>query len=169
MVKNINEKTYQIIDNFLDVEYYSDLKKFLHSEDLQWFYRDKNTDSAEDCFFTHSFFNNFQQGPYNDYLKKFYEKIDARALVCVRANLVVAKENHFYSDWHTDYIYPNCWTGILYFTTCNGETHLQINEEQINIKSIENRLVIFKTSIKHRMKSQTNTKRRIILNLNYFV
>lgn len=51
---------------------------------------------------------------------------------------------------------------------CNAKTIINVEKEIIGIDSIENRILIFDTDISHKMISATDTKRRIIVNLNYF-
>ena len=45
--------------------------------------------------------------------------------------------------------------------------HPDAEKEIIEIDSVENRVLIFDTDISHKMKSATDAKRRIIINLNY--
>jgi hypothetical protein len=44
---------------------------------------------------------------------------------------------------------------------------ITVENEIIEIDSVENRVLIFDTNISHKMKSATDAKRRIIINLNY--
>ena len=44
---------------------------------------------------------------------------------------------------------------------------INVEKEIIEIDSVENRILIFDTNISHKMISATDTKRRIIINLNY--
>ena len=44
---------------------------------------------------------------------------------------------------------------------------IDVEKEIIKIDSVENRILIFDTDISHKMISATDTKRRIIINLNY--
>jgi hypothetical protein len=49
----------------------------------------------------------------------------------------------------------------------NGATILD-DTKKIKIDSIENRMVVFDSQIKHCALIQSDSKRRIILNINYF-
>ena len=60
-------------------------------------------------------------------------------------------------------------TAIFNFTDSNGGTVLKINDKYEEVLSKENRMLIFKGSIPHTSIKPTNTDRRYILNLNYFI
>ena len=62
-----------------------------------------------------------------------------------------------------DYNYPHKGA-IYYINTNDGMTLLQNN---IEINSIENRLLLFDSSIEHASTSTTNEKARINININY--
>ena len=68
--------------------------------------------------------------------------------------------------FHTDYAFK-CKTAILYMNNNNGATILD-DTKKIKIDSIENRMVVFDSQIKHCALIQSDSKRRIILNINYF-
>jgi hypothetical protein len=81
--------------------------------------------------------------------------------------LSIGKKDIYESSWHTDLDDGNSKTAIMYMTTCNAKTLLDVEKEIINVDSVENRILIFDTDIRHKMISATDTKRRIIINLNY--
>ena len=158
---------YKIIDNFLDKESFYKIKNILESPDINWFYREHMT-SNDMCYFSHSFFkDNVIHSSFFNILKPLLKKINCVSLIAVRANMTINKKDSYESLWHTDYSYKNSKTAILYLTTCNGKTVLD-KKEKIEINSIENRILIFNTTIYHKLISATNTKRRIVINLNYF-
>jgi hypothetical protein len=51
--------------------------------------------------------------------------------------------------------------------TSNGATILN-KKELIKINSVENTMLIFESKIDHALMTQTDTKRRIVININYF-
>ena len=55
-------------------------------------------------------------------------------------------------------------TAIFYLNTCNGKTVVNGTE----VESIANRVVIFPANTPHYVISQTDTDRRIVLNINYY-
>jgi hypothetical protein len=161
---------YEVIDNFLDKEYFDTLKNTLTSLDMNWFYRDNMTSDDENgmCYFTHNFFlKNHVYSPYFNLLEPLLAKLDISSLIEVRSNMSIRKEDQYESSWHVDYPNGDSKTAILYITTCNAKTMIDVEKEIIEIDSVENRILIFDTNISHKMKSATDAKRRIIINLNY--
>jgi hypothetical protein len=69
-------------------------------------------------------------------------------------------------EWHVDRPFQ-CKTAILYLNNCNGYTLLKTNPIT-KIESIENRMLLFDSKIQHKAISQTDSKRRIVINFNYF-
>ena len=162
---------YEVIDNFLDKEYFDAIKTALTSDDISWFYRDNltsNNDESGMFYFTHNFFyNNTVSSPFFNLLEPLFTRLNTSSLLQVRANLSIGKKDIYESSWHTDLDDGNSKTAIMYMTTCNAKTLLDVEKEIINVDSVENRILIFDTDILHKMISATDTKRRIIINLNY--
>lgn len=161
---------YEVIDNFLDKEYFDAVKTALTSGDINWFYRDNLTSNNESgmCYFTHNFFyKNTISSPFFNLLEPLFTILKISSLIQVRANLTIGKKDIYESSWHTDLDDGNSKTAIMYITTCNAKTLLDVEKEIINVDSVENRILIFDTDIPHKMISATDTKRRIIINLNY--
>jgi hypothetical protein len=73
------------------------------------------------------------------------------------------KKNQFHTDVKDPQL--DCKTAILYFNTNNGKTVFKNKKE---IKSVANKLVLFPTKLEHTGTTHTNTKYRLVLNLNYF-
>lgn len=164
------KSTYEVIDNFLDKEYFDTIKNTLTSLDMNWFYRDNMTSDDENgmCYFTHNFFlKNIIYSPFFNLLEPLLDKLKISSLIEVRANMTIGKEDRYESSWHVDNTYENSKTVILYLTTCNAKTIINVEKEIIEIDSVENRILIFDTNISHKMISATDAKRRIIINLNY--
>jgi hypothetical protein len=161
---------YEVIDNFLDKEHFDTIKNTLTSFDMHWFYRDNMTSDDENgmCYFTHNFFlKNTIYSSFFNLLAPLLDKLEIASLIEVRANMTISKPDQYESSWHVDNPYENSKTVILYLTTCNAKTMINVEKEIIEIDSIENRILIFNTNISHKMRSATDTKRRIIINLNY--
>jgi len=166
-------KKYKVIDNFLDIEFYRKFRDILYSEELPWFFRSSYTGDiektgTESVYFTHNFFNKNTVSSsllFKEYISPILKKLNAVSLLQVRANLLLDPGRPTASSFHIDE--PcNCKTAILYFTTCDGPTILD-KKEKIKIDSVENRLLIFDSSIPH---SGTSNKidRRIVINFNFF-
>ena len=157
----------KIIDNFLNKEDFLNLKKFLTDDDTPWYYRNHSV-NTEDCpYFTHCFFNNnfiFSNG--FDFVRPILNKLNYSALIQVRANLLLKQEKPKAQGWHTDYSYNNFKTSIFYINECNGPTIIKNKKNKILPK--ENKILIFDGNTEHSVISQTDTKTRIVLNINYY-
>jgi hypothetical protein len=165
---------YKIIDNFLEKD---DFKKFqdeiFNINNTPWFYRESQTcENFEDLndigYFSLGFFYNLHNdfNNYNYFLYKIYEKLGCKALIQSRANLFLKQNNVGKLYFHTDFNFE-CKTAIFYLNTNNGGTILDENKK-IKIDNIENRMLIFDSSIRHCTLLQSDVKRRIIININYF-
>lgn len=161
---------YKIIDNFLKKENFQFLQKVLFSEDTPWFYKDAFTvprKNTEHAFYNHCIYSLKQpQSKLFDYMNIFIEKLKIVAIDEIRVNSMYVQKDHYESEWHIDRPFK-CKTGIFYLNTCNGYTLLKTNSET-KIDSLENRMLIFDSQIEHKGVSQTDTKRRMVINFNYF-
>ena len=84
----------------------------------------------------------------------------------MRLNLLINRNKHIRGIEHTDEITKNMDhnTAIFYLNTCNGKTVVDGTE----VESVANRVVIFPANTPHYVVSQTDTDRRIVLNINYY-
>jgi len=165
---------YKIIDNFLEKEdFYKFQEEIFNTNNVPWYYRDSQIpDSIKDIddigYFSLGFFNYFSNdfNGFNYFLYKIYERLKCLALIQSRANLVLKQKEIQKLYFHTDYPFK-CKTAIFYMNNNNGATILDENK-QIKINSIENRIVVFDSQIRHSALIQSDTKRRISININYF-
>ena len=159
---------YNIIDNFLEKEDFLQIKYLLEHPEFNWFYRKYMAGEKDPPYFSHGFFNKSEKiSPSFKIIQPLLNKLKYIALVQVRANLTLKTNQPFETAWHTDYTYMSGKTAIYYLTTCNGLTILD-EKDKIKINSIQNRVVVFDNNISHKSVTHTDTKRRIILNINYF-
>jgi len=156
---------YKIIKNVMEDNLFLNFKNQMMSEEISWYYKDSMTDKDNNYFFMHCFYekNEIKSNLY-DFIPPILDKINCASLVIARANLVLKKETIFKSSYHVDVPFK-CKTGVLYLNNCNGYTELK---DGINIPNEENSMVLFDSNIEHRSVSQTDTKRRIVVNFNYF-
>ena len=98
-------------------------------------------------------------------IEKCINLLNVKALISIRCNLTLNYEKQYKCSWHKDQEY-DCKTAILYLNTCNGYT--EFKDKSKKIKSEENKIVIFDTKNTHRLVNQTDSKRRIVINFNYF-
>ena len=159
---------YKIIKNFLDNDTLKSLQQRLLSHEFAWFYRPRQVEDEDREFsdyFCHSFFQsvtiNSDDWPL---VLPLVNKLNVKALIEIRANLVIQRPKKIISGFHTDNDY-DCKTAIFYINTCNGYTLFENGEK---VKCNENKIIIFDTNLKHAAASQTDTKQRVVLNINYF-
>ena len=156
------------INNVMNVEDFNILSNTVKSQDFEWHYHENQSHLKTDGeYFDHSLYNKFNINSHAfELILPLLDKLNVKALIQARLNLLIAKETPQFSEFHTDYSYE-CKTAIFYLNTCNGYTEL-FDDKKTKIVSQENKVVIFNSQINHRAVSQTDNKRRIVLNLNYF-
>jgi len=159
---------YNIIDNFLSNEDFVNLKNFVTSSDMPWYYNEKiNSHYKKNdltCYFTHNFFNNSNQSYCFKYLLPILNKLDLKSLIRIKGNLYPRTNKIEIHKPHIDYIFPHK-SCIFYINTNNGKTIL---ENGTQIESIQNRMLFFEASKLHNSTSTTDKKARININFNYF-
>jgi hypothetical protein len=165
----------KIIDNFLEKEDFLKFKQNIFGNTVPWFYRTAQTPDAEKDkddvgYFSLCFYNNFYSDftLFNDHLFKIYKKLECKSLIQSRANLFLKRKEDNKLSFHVDYEHDDSFTAILYMNTNNGGTVLKQKNKEIKVDSVENRVLIFNTNTFHAAKVQTDKKRRIIININYF-
>jgi len=164
------KKNYEIINNFCIPELFNQFKEIVFSENMAWFYRGRLAGDINKSYWTHCLFNNHIIDSnlfYNPFIKFTLDKLKIASLIEMKLNLTLKSSSSIESNFHNDYPFPNCKTAIVYINTCNGKTVIKIKKE-IEIKSEENKALVFDTNILHKVVSQTDVNKRIILNVNYF-
>jgi len=160
----------KIINNFLPKQEFKDLQTLMYSDEMEWHYRDTQVKSGDQEYFVHCFFNrSIPSSRHFMWMDSIITKLNAAALIQIRANLTVQKEKQYESGWHTDYINSNYGTtAILYMNTNNGYTKLKINGKIKKIPCEENKMIIFDQNIEHCAGLTTDTKTRMVINFNYY-
>ena len=165
---------YKVIDNFLDKNQYDKLSTYLKSEDIPWYLRKIDTRMGKtknkNGFFSFCFYNKHEpnHNSFYEYMPPFIEKLKIGALIQIRANLTLRDIDARESAFHLDYPYKNSTTGIFYLTTCNAKTLLKLPEGKKAINSVENRMLLFPTKVKHNVLYQTDVHKRYVVNFNFF-
>jgi hypothetical protein len=167
----------QIKDNFLPALFFNKLNNIFNNN-FNWFWIEnsakKNDKPLDDNFmFTHILWD-FEKGrssPYFETFEPILYFIDAHVKVTqlrrMKLNLYTNQGKRIDHAEHYDIrdakgkVMNDVDTTILNFSTCNGGT--TINKK--DYKSIKNQALIFKNSSKHNGYVQTDTKRRIVLNI----
>ena len=157
---------HKIINNFLPIDYFNRIQWLLLHPRLEWFYKDYSADMNSDDghSFVHVFWN--EGKPTSDLFKEFYpflEQLKVKNLIQLRANLLVRDNKYSKCADHIDFENSDNTTGIFYINNNNGYTLLG----ETKVESVENRLLLFPVNVKHASVRQTDTSRRIVLNINY--
>ena len=133
-----------------------------------WTYRTHQTKN-DDGFLAHDIFLNYEfLSPSFVLLYPAIERLGFKKedIIQIRANLILNKLEHRYSEFHIDCkTNVNFTTAIFYLNDCNGSTIFE--KDNTEIKSEENKLLVFDGNLKHKAKSQTDTERRIVINFNF--
>lgn len=169
-----NNTQIEIIDNFLNEDYFNDLQSNILGYYFPWYYNDgvvnNHDDGLNNYQFTHCFYSNFS--PSSDFfnlLLPSLEVIKPNSIIRIKANLLTRTDIHIEHGFHVDIPYlkeeHHSTTAILYMNTNDGYTKFE-NETKVN--SIENRLVIFNSRLKHTGSTCTDQKKRVVINFNYF-
>ena len=175
---------YKIYDNFLEKEDFQVLQTTLMGITFPWFFnektsikymenqtffRDDKTDATENDYqFTHAFYQNFQiTSNFFSIIDPLLIKINPSSIIRIKANLTTKTNRPMVYGLHVDKLNApsNFKSAVYYVNTTNGPT---IFEDGTEIESIENRLVVFDTNMVHSAVSQTDTKTRVIINLNFY-
>jgi|TARA_R100000482_G_C5100753_1_gene135497 hypothetical protein len=161
---------YKIIDDVLTKEQFKEIKKFILNSDFPWNLTTVVTNKNESLplkasyYFTHEFWSGFNIEPQVQIFAPLLNKIECRAMMRVKANLYPSTDDIVYHDKHCDYDFSHKGA-IFYLNTNNG---LTILEDKVEVKSIENRLLLFDPSKPHNSTTCTDDKCRVNVNFNFF-
>ena len=162
----------KIIDNFLSP---SDFKLTQHffcnpNSDITWTFGDgiaEKHKGLDQYQFVHTFFNLSTpfDSNYSNFLQPILNKLNAKYIFRIKANLRPRTSQGVLSPYHTD-MDLNQQTAIFYLNTNNGYTKFQDNSYP-DVPSVANRLLTFYGGLKHCGCSATDSNYRIVLNINY--
>lgn len=158
----------KVIDNFLDNSSFKQLQDVIFSDIFPWFYSEYKvggeTENLDNFQFVHMFYYDFSiQSGFFKNLQPLLEKLEPKAIVKIKSNLLPKTRDIIKFDYHNDVDFK-CTTGIFYLNTNNGSTYLE--NEKIN--SVENRIVLFDSRVPHTGTSCTDQKIRAVINFNFF-
>jgi len=159
---------YEIIDNFLDKEAFLNIKKqiVLNSRFPWYVTRDVTGGGDNDYYLVHLFYiDHVPNSSSFGLLKPLIKKINPQALIRIKANFYPVTNKLIKHHYHTDFETPHKGC-IFYLNGNNGKT---IFDDQTEIDSVENRLLVFEPHIKHRSTTCTDDPvGRFNINFNYF-
>ena len=168
---------FKIIDNFLQKKVYQEISNYLTSNKVPWYFIDKDVIGDEygstknkNGYYSCCFYNKFEPDheSFYKYIPPILDKLKIRALIQIRANLIFRDIDTKESAFHADFPYSNSTTGILFFSTCNAQTILKIEDQEIAVDSVENRMLLFPTNVLHKAIYQDNLHKRYLINFNFF-
>lgn len=158
---------YKVTDNFLEKEIFLKMQKKFLGPWMSWYYNFAvlSDDEHEEHFqFTHMIYDDWSaRSSVIEDVMPLIKKINPAALVRIKANLGTKTEKNEKTGFHKDMDF-SCTTAVFYLNSNNGYT---IFEDGTKIESIENRLVEFDSELLHSGVTQTDTKVRVLLNMNY--
>lgn len=172
----------EIIDNFLSKEDFNKVQELLMGPDIGWHYNkfvaygeNKDTGPEEYNFqFTHAFYMPSDDGNYQSIRSQYFpvlfpilEKLPIKALWRIKSNLIPRQDQHVVHGYHTDTPSEDfkSTTSIFYVNTNNGHT---VFADGTKVESVANRLVSFDSQKSHSGSTCTDSKSRVVININYF-
>ena len=158
----------KIIDNFVSDIFFNSFKNKILDRDFAWYHQNsKVSDNDNQQQFTHVFYqnNSLHTEKVNfELIKPILYTLNVKTLLRVKLNLQIKEDKVKPTLFHTDNKIKDSTTAIFYLNTNNGKTLFENNKE---VKSVANRVVIFPSYLKHAGTTHTDTKYRIVLNINF--
>ena len=161
----------KVIDNFLDKESFEKIKNsIVNNPFFPWYFSEftdyLNEKGLEKSKYIHTFYRqNKPNSQHYDLLLPFLEKLNCTSLIKIKLNSTSHSTKLIEGTYHCDFTFK-CKTAVYYLNTNDGYTKFQ--KDNKIIQSIENRMVIFNSNLKHLGTNTTDSKRRLVLNFNYF-
>ena len=163
----------QVIDNFLHDEDFRAIQSFLYNQDFPWHYYDYKVFQEEsdknkyyESQMVHVFYGQMYPTVNFHIVDPLVRMLNVASLIKIKANLTFPWKSIEKFSHHTDNNYINAKTAIFYLNTNDGYTEFFDTGEKI--ESLENRMVIFPSSLLHCGTTHTNSKTRMLINFNYF-
>ena len=157
----------KVVDNFLPEYQFKQIQDMLIEKDpiFPWYYNDDICYENDGLFqFTHTFYNAHDQSKSYFYplLDACQEKLGAKRISRIKANLTTRTVFHRKTGWHFDI--NDMTTSILYLNTNNGWTAIKGYGK---VEIVSNRMVIFDSNLQHTGVTCTDQNRRVMINFNY--
>lgn len=160
---------YEIIDNFLPRSELKKLKNSIESYNFPWNFVEHKVDFNDDlkkhCSFEHIIYDyNVPISPAFDELHPILNKLDFRSLLKIKASMKLINDSTIQSKPIIDHPFPHL-TAIFYLNNADGYT--TILENDLEIESVENRILIFESS-PYTETNCTTSHRKTSITFNYF-
>jgi len=160
-----------IEDNFLDDKDFQVIKNTLFFNNFfAWYFNHEIIDNPQKdnlhfFQFTHFLYRDYVRSQFFNICSPILKKLDVKVLIRIKANLSPFSTKLVESGFHRDYDY-GCKIALFYVNTNNGYTKFKKNNKII--KSVENRMVMFKANELHTGTNTTDQKCRVVINFAYF-
>ena len=159
-----------IIDNFLSKEEFNPLTDLVLNN-FQWKYINyvDYADDKDKFQFIHRIYEDKKLfSPFHEIFNPIWNKIRPKEIYRVKANLLIRTPeivpNRFHIDIRENWREIPYTTSIFYVNTNNGYTEF---EDGKLYKSEKNTILLFNGKLKHRAAIQTDTDKRININIDY--
>lgn len=176
----VQDREIVVIDDFLPEEEFRSIRDSIFQDQFPWqfcqsvasencsFFEVENEQVSlqnQNFYFNHALIMDGRYLGYNtEVISPLLEKLTGCYVIRAIANLYTNLGRRVVHGLHSDMPF-RCVTAIYYLNTCNGKTLFETGEE---CDSKENRVVLFDSSVLHSSVTQTDTKRRVVINLNFF-
>ena len=164
----------KVHNNFLEKKDFKNIQSLLISDNFPWYFNKRKVvndfDKIFNFQFTHIFYKDFEiKSNYFEVLRPLINKLKPISIIRVKVNLTTPYTQIVSHAFHTDINQvqnrdKDIKVGIFYINTNNGKT---IFSNKTEIESIENRFIEFPISEIHAGTTHTDTKSRIVLNINW--
>ena len=159
-------RMFNVIENFLEQKTLQNIKKEI--EEIHWFFSNVtgNKNDESNFHFSHTLFQDNKVASdkyFNTILMPVLGKLDFKYLHRAKLNLYTKQNKQIKTAFHVDDDIEHV-VALLSFNTNNGYTEFENGKK---IKSTENTLITFSGNLKHRSVNQTDTNKRINININF--
>ena len=173
----------KIIEDFLSQSQFNHIKDTLLSDTFPYYYQPHvlegyddlggifkipKKDENADYFFSHNLYTSKDKQSdrklLDTILLPIILKLDVKQLVRAKVNLYTNQHRHIHTQYHIDSHNEDVKAAIYYVNTNNGYTKFETGEKA---SSLENSIVLFDAHKRHKAVSQTDTKTRVNININY--
>jgi hypothetical protein len=161
---------YKIIDDVLSKDNFNLIQNYFLKDEysrVPWIMSEYVSGSGNDdgFYFTHAIYEQPNYlSPSFEVIRPIFSIVNPKSLMRIKANLYPKSEKIIHHKNHQDWNFSHNGC-IFYLNTNDGFT--VINDE-IFVESIENRILLFDSSILHRSTTCTNKNFRMNINFNYF-
>lgn len=163
---------FRVIDNFLPSEEFIPICDAMLGDNFPWYFQPFVANNTEEdkalpaFYFVHTLYNaDFQsQSHCFDLVKPLLDRMSINKLIRMKGNLYPNLGRDIINEPHVDFPFEHIGA-VFYLNSNNGVTIL---DDGTTVASVENRLLIFNSSLPHQSTHCTDQKVRININLNYF-